>query len=242
MTNINNRTVVAITIVLGTILITHGALALAEIGASIKCDPTFTSVKWPIGWARWLGCSIALHESLAAGLIGTGGAIFAGWLAYSAVQLQLSEQHKEAQQKQIEAKAAAIVILTQPVHAAAATLMVLMRATEHPDGKQQELERLVLLGVTHVKNTLEHFTISEGIKGLRSGDRLTYLVIVNTLASFVNISINPSPFLPLEQRWQNQRDALLKIPKYLRAFDTRLADQYDHDAGLAQSSKPKTAP
>lgn len=38
---------------------------------------------------KWLGCVLANHENLSGGLIGAGGALFAGWLAWSAVWAQI---------------------------------------------------------------------------------------------------------------------------------------------------------
>lgn len=228
----SNRALIGITIIIATIAITHGALAIAEFGPSTKCAPTFLFVKWPMGWAQWLGCSISLHESLAAGLLGTGGAVFAGWLAYSAAQLQLDQQREQTERAQSEAKAAAVVILSQPVHAAGATLMVLRAANENSAGKEAEFEKLISLGVTHIKNTLSNFTVSEGIKGLGTDDRILYLVIINTLSSFVNIGANPSPLLSLQQGWANQLDTLLKLHRYLVPFDKRLAEKFALDGGL----------
>jgi fructose-1-phosphate kinase PfkB-like protein len=41
-------------------------------------------------------CLLSALETLAAGLIGTGGIIFAGWLAYSAAQKSAAQALKEA--------------------------------------------------------------------------------------------------------------------------------------------------
>ena len=40
---------------------------------------------------------MAAHESLAAGLIGLWAAIFAGWLAYSGIQMQIEEDCRNIQ-------------------------------------------------------------------------------------------------------------------------------------------------
>lgn len=239
MLKVNRRFLIGMIIVLSTLAVTHGALALAEFGGmgTAKCEPTFVSVKWPMGWARWLGCAMAAHEGLAAGLIGAGGGLFAGWLAYSAIQLQLIEQQSQRTRMQAEAKAAAVLVLAQPIHATASTLMVIEAALADDGRKYNELEKLVNLGVTHTKNTLDHFTISEGVRSLAMDDRLLYITIVGTLASFVNISTNPSPFLPLKQRWINQREILLKLPRYLRPFSTELADSYEKDALRTRNSQ-----
>jgi hypothetical protein len=49
---------------------------------------------------KWLGCAIAIHEGLAAGLIATAGVIFAAWLAFMGLQDQIGM----AQRNELEAK------------------------------------------------------------------------------------------------------------------------------------------
>jgi len=57
------------------------ALALAEVGGAAGCHWAFP---------RWFGCVLYVHESLAGGLIATAGALIAAWIAWMAVQQQLS--------------------------------------------------------------------------------------------------------------------------------------------------------
>jgi len=42
-----------------------------------------------VPWYRLPGCSMAFYENLSGGLIAAGGALFAGWLAWSAVREQV---------------------------------------------------------------------------------------------------------------------------------------------------------
>jgi hypothetical protein len=62
-------------------------LALAQWGSGSSC-----------GWQfpKWFGCVLHDHESLAAGLIGAAAALFAAWIAWTAVQHQLAEQQRQA--------------------------------------------------------------------------------------------------------------------------------------------------
>jgi hypothetical protein len=63
-------------------------LALAQVGVQLdtrRCAPNIWQVQIP----KWLGCAMAEHENLAGGLIAAGGALFAGWLAWSAVREQI---------------------------------------------------------------------------------------------------------------------------------------------------------
>jgi hypothetical protein len=69
------------TLALGLPIAIFLILALAETGTTVP------SCGWK--FPMWFGCVFATHESLAAGLIATAGAIFAAWLAYSGIQEQI---------------------------------------------------------------------------------------------------------------------------------------------------------
>ena len=60
-------------------------LAGADAGSASHC-----AVPLP----KWVGCVLALHEGLAGGLIGAGGTIFAGWLAWSGVREQIQSERE----------------------------------------------------------------------------------------------------------------------------------------------------
>jgi hypothetical protein len=62
-----------------------------------KCFETFGTAQWP----KWIGCAMAAHESLAAGLIGLWAAIFAAWLAYSGIKMQIDEDRRKTAIRQI---------------------------------------------------------------------------------------------------------------------------------------------
>jgi hypothetical protein len=70
-------------------IVVIGLLAFAEtyghVNGDGRCFDTICGAQFP----KWVGCVIAAHEGLAAGLIGFAGAIIAAWLAYSGVQDQL---------------------------------------------------------------------------------------------------------------------------------------------------------
>jgi hypothetical protein len=59
-----------------------------------------------VPWYRMPGCSMALYESLAGGLIAAGGALFAGWLAWSAVQEQVEIERRKLRAAEIAAQSA----------------------------------------------------------------------------------------------------------------------------------------
>jgi hypothetical protein len=61
-------------------------------------------------------------------------------------------------------------------------------------------------------------------------DKILYLVIVATLAAFVNTSLNPSPTMPRLAGLENQRDMLMRLHNYIRPFDPELADVFARDS------------
>jgi hypothetical protein len=77
---------VCLLLLLGTV--TAGLLAFATAWtpeASPPCFPTFLQSQFP----KWLGCAMAVHETLAGSLVAASGALFAAWLAYAVVQDQI---------------------------------------------------------------------------------------------------------------------------------------------------------
>jgi hypothetical protein len=57
-------------------------------------------------WYLMPGCSMATYESLAGGLIAAGGALFAGWLAWSAVREQVEIERRKLRMADVAAQAA----------------------------------------------------------------------------------------------------------------------------------------
>lgn len=82
-----SRTLWAIFVALVLISAAGGLLWLADTYAGNAANHCSTN-----GILQWIGCAIAAHEGLAAGLIGAAGALFAGWLAFQAVQEQMKQE------------------------------------------------------------------------------------------------------------------------------------------------------
>jgi len=80
-------------IVLGLIIVTVAVLAGALAWGPHHCSLTFPVV---------IGCALGSYESLAGGMIAAGAALVAGWLAWSAVQLQIDAEEKRAIADRIE--------------------------------------------------------------------------------------------------------------------------------------------
>jgi hypothetical protein len=215
--------IVLLTIVVGTMSFTH---SYAITDDEKRCAPSFSKSKWPM----WFGCVMASQEGLAAGLIGGAGALFAAWLAYDAIQEQLTEERERRLRQQAEAKEAAVMCIAQPIQAAAMALAAVNNALRTTVPHEAIPDQLVELGVTHVQTALNSFTVRESLRDLGLDDRLAYLSIVGTLSTFVNISTQPSPVLNRMQRLQGQHHALMNIHTYLRAFDAELAIVYARDS------------
>src|SRR5262249_23479090 len=77
----------SLVLIFGLWSFTFLVLALAQLDSGSSC-----------GWQfpKWFGCVLHAHENLAAGLIGAAGALFAAWIAWTAVQRQLKEQERQA--------------------------------------------------------------------------------------------------------------------------------------------------
>jgi hypothetical protein len=235
------------------------ALAFAHAWDSIllgsapraKCFETFGTAQWP----KWIGCAMAAHESLAAGLIGLWAAIFAAWVAYSGIQMQIEENRRTIEenrrniQMQIEedrrktaiseigAKAAAVTAITQAIHAAAATLYSVTQAQKAQDQQHIELwDGSIERGVSYIEECLNNFTVREAVRDLGIADRVIYMQIVAMLGSFVTINKRPSEHLDRDTRLKNRSDTLMKLRKYLHEFDLDLAAVYESDAKITQQS------
>ena len=72
-----------------------GTSVQPESATRAKCFETFGTAQWP----KWIGCAMATHESLAAGLIGLWAAIVAAWLAYLEILKQIEENRQESKFK-----------------------------------------------------------------------------------------------------------------------------------------------
>ena len=89
-----NRTQQGIAVVSGIVVVST-VILIAAIGWGPK-DECF-----PIAIPRIIGCTLAQYENLTGGLIAAGGALFAGWLAWSAVQEQVEIEKKKVKAAEI---------------------------------------------------------------------------------------------------------------------------------------------
>jgi hypothetical protein len=83
-------------IVLGSLAATALVLAAALAWGPHHCKAAFPMV---------IGCALGSYETLAGGMIAAGAALFAGWLAWSAVQVQIEAEAKRAATDKVEVEA-----------------------------------------------------------------------------------------------------------------------------------------
>ena len=251
---VTRRAIWAVVIAPVLIAMVIGILSFVHVTASIEPSKRCAPSIWQSQWPKWIGCTMAAHEGLAGGLIGGAGALFAAWVAYTAVRdqidaegervreqidaerrqarEQLAEEERQRLQQHAEAKEVALVVITQPVHAAATALAQIDDALRigQVGHIQTDADRRVDLAIAHVKGALESFTVRESVRDLAVHDRVLYLLIVSTLSTFVNVTINQSPFLSRGERLQAHRRALMRLHAYLGPFDTQLAQVFARDS------------
>jgi small-conductance mechanosensitive channel len=225
---------------------------------------------WLISLAMVLGTAIlvALPVSIANGeaikssdWIGFSGNVVAGVMtlvaaiiAWFAVQRQIQAQEESAgraserlqqerDKEQAEAKFAAVIVLTQTVHAAAAVMNVIEQVLDIAANPRSYVSPGVVPFELHdakaklskvmqqLKTTMDHFSIAQAWQGLGIQDRTNYLIVTSTLHTVTNIYDHPPPIDDL-QVIRNQHETLSKLALYLRAFDDELADVFLRDSKI----------
>jgi hypothetical protein len=102
-------------------------LAFAQVGNGGSCHWAFP---------KWFGCVLTTHESLAAGLIGTAGALIAAWYAWSAVQQQINAERERAIADRVEVERLLSNDLTDYADGIAAAWRLLDELPHDADAKQ----------------------------------------------------------------------------------------------------------
>jgi hypothetical protein len=226
---------IVLAMVLGTFIVVIVPVSIAT-GDNIKSSD-------------WIGFS----GSVLAGAI----ALLAALLAWFAVQRQIAAQEdaekraaaRLAEQRDADmanAKEAATIVLTHPVHAVAAVMNVTEQYLEaHPketvrgNGLLRDPGK-VSVAATVVKPkldkvmaqliaTMSNFAVAEAWKDLGIEDKCSYLVVTSMLHTVSNIYENPPP-IPFYEVVGNQHATLSNFTIHLRAFDDELADVYERDS------------
>lgn len=207
-----------------------GILTFADIySGGSACAPSLGASQWP----KFLGCAMAHYEGLAGGLIAAAAALITGWVAYWSVKLQLGDATARRVQAQEEAKEAAIVSLTQPVHAAATAMSQLRKILDAGTSQTPLAKNTLETTIVYVEQSLEGSLIQSVIPELAINERLLATMIVERLKTFVILAKAPGPYLTPEERYRKHIEALMRIRPALQALDSELADVFDRDGGVS---------
>lgn len=192
-----------------------------------QCAPNILKAKLPM----WLGCAMTTYQDLSAGLLAGAGALFAAWLAFQAVQEQIEEAKNDRERQQAEGKEAAIICITQPVHAAAAALSVISveLAKTQPNGPWRSVPAITT-AIRRVEIVMDNFMIRESLRDLNVNDRILYLIIVGTLSSWVIIAKDHESGILFAAYLEKLRSSLLSLHRPLGGFDQELASVFARDS------------
>lgn len=226
---------------------------------------------WLIGLALALGIvvnvlvPVTIAETLkfsdwigfAGNVIAGATTLVAGVVAWFSVQRQITageaaferavarEEEKRAHDI-ASAKFAATIVLTQPIHAAAAAANVTKRylqaSAQEPNlvgvveygGRGLETEAVkqdLDKAMKQLKATLSHFAVAEAWKELGPEDKANYLVVTAVLHTLTSIYADP-PALPYGELVSNQYGTFTQFEVYVRAFDEELADVFHRDSKI----------
>jgi hypothetical protein len=213
---------------IGLLIFALVVIVLVDVSAisepAKRCAPSIRQSQWPI----YLGCAVAAHEGLAAGLFGAVGALFAAWLAFAAVreqianerdlhELQEKQEQERAQEQQARAKEVAKTAIVPAIYAANAASLAINRATANPAGLMDQVKNAFRL----VQTALDSSSIREIAPELAVEDRIHLLQITGMMSTLVSISehgaSNP------HDRLKALESGLVKLPDAVKKFDPQLA-------------------
>src|SRR5262245_60050522 len=123
-TILQNRTLQFVALIFFLPLFTFLVLALAQAGSGSSCHWKFP---------KWFGCVMAAHESLAGGLIGAAVVLLGAWIAWIAVQQQMSSDRERAIADRDEVERLLSEGLTEYANGLAAAWRLLVALPEDAD-------------------------------------------------------------------------------------------------------------
>lgn len=113
------------------ILLCSAGISIAAVAAALAWGPHHCTLVFP----KIIGCAFGNYEALTSGLIATSAALFAGWLAWSGVQVQIEAEEKRASADRVEVEA----LLREDVNSFADALASVWRVL---DGLDPEATRI----------------------------------------------------------------------------------------------------
>jgi hypothetical protein len=195
-------------------------------------DPfiTATQSKNPADWIGFAG-------NFAAGIM----TLIAAIIAWFAVQTQIKAQRDIEERKEtdaanmlavsrVEAKLAAVVSVTQPIHAAATMLFAVRKSQRATDVSEMVTwDKATNQATAQVEQTLAHFSIQSIVPEMAIHDRLFFLILVTQLSTIVNIYNRPPGILSRGERLGALHANLVKLSTFLKPFDEELAAVFERD-------------
>jgi hypothetical protein len=191
-----------------------------------RCTARFIESRW----AAYLGCTMAKHEGLAAGLMGGAGALFGAWLAFDAVQEQILVEQNLRKKQEDEAKPLAVECIRDSVHAAAALLCRVTLALKPDIPQHNQCDEDVEISISRLKHSIENFIVREVLSNLKFSDRKQYLLIIEVCFGCANAGARKTPTSGRIRYLQNLRDNLMQLHQRLHDFDPGLASIFTHDS------------
>jgi hypothetical protein len=166
--------------------------------------------------------------------------LVAAGIAFWAVQNQIrNERHMEQERRdlaaereahvQANARFVAVTAVAHCVHAAAAALNAARKAADPKLGIDYPVwAEAYAQGMTQLDVALSHFSIREIAPEMNINDRLLYLILVQQMATLVNIHRNAPSVMP--DRAVRERDRLEALEPWIRRFDPDLGDVFVRDS------------
>jgi hypothetical protein len=184
--------------------------------------------------ADWIG--------FAGAIVGAIGVLIGAALAFWAVQRQIAaasalEEEKvrreraSLQVRQAETKEAALVVMSQPVHAATAALFGIRRYLKSTSSNDMiKWSRATVQAMAQLEQALNHFSLRELAGDLEINDRLHYVMVLSRLSTIVTLFSKRPGILNAQQTFMMLRAHLESIPDLLRPFDDELASVFERDS------------
>jgi hypothetical protein len=227
MTNLGKNASRSKSIIVGALLgLSLVGLTLCILGLALAgsrntarlCAPSIFEMQLP----KWIGCAMATHEGLAGGLIAASGALFAAWLAWHAIMLQIDSDKKLATLKEDSTYEA----LRSELHPIADMLLLYWRvvdaAVAHRNWRQNGIALLRSLHPTpdNMRYSIDR-DLAKDLDPLRRRQFVEAMQSLDWFAQQFERDDNDPLFL------ENVRTMLSHFDVYLRALDSDAAEKFN---------------
>jgi len=167
-------------------------------------------------------------------MVGAAATIFAGWLAWQSVTLQVRRSEIAKTRQASVRKLDAVVAVTQSIHAASALIAVLdveiSRAGDR-DGKSLRVKR----SAKYLEQVIDREVLLGLLNELSADDRVNLLMILATMRTAIAMAAIQSEDVLSVDDFGAMRTALARLQTYLAGFDASLHEAFLRDSGLRQT-------